>query len=139
MRERRFRLLPHTADVMVEVRGEDPPALFESGVLALFSLLVDRRSVRGREVRIVEARGDSAEERFLALLRAAFLLFAAHAFLVRTAHVTMKGNRVTLTATGEPLDPARHRIVREIKAVTAHAAVVGRSRGTWFARFVLDV
>lgn len=139
MSRRRFRLLPHTADLMPEVRGADVPALFASCVLVLFSLLVDRRTVRGREVRVAEVAGDTAEDRLLALLRAAFLLFAAHTFLVRTAHVTIKGKQVTLTVTGETLDPARHRIVREIKAVTAHAIAVGRSRGGCFARFVLDV
>lgn len=139
MSRRRFRLLPHTADLMLEARGADLPGLFASCVLALFSLLVDRRTVRGTEVRTAEVHGDTTEEQLLALLRAAFLLFAAHTFLVRTARVTMKGKQVTLTVTGEPLDPSRHLIIREIKAVTAHAIAVGRSREGCFARFVLDV
>lgn len=139
MSRRRFRLLPHTADLMVEARGADLPALFASCVLALFSLLVDRRTVRGKEIRTEKVGGDTAEEQLLALLRAALLLFAVHTFLVRTAHVTIEGKQVTLTVTGEPLDPSRHLIVREIKAVTEHAVAVGRSRGGCFARFVLDV
>ena len=139
MRRPPFRLLPHTADLMLEVRAGDLPGLFTSCVLALFSLLVDRRTVRGEEVRTATVRGDTAEEQLVSLLRAAFLLFAAHTFLVRTAHVTIEGKQVTLTVAGEPLDPPRHRIVREIKAVTAHAVSVGKSRGGWFARFVLDV
>lgn len=139
MSGRRYRLLPHTADLMPEARGEDLPDLYASSVLTLFSLLVDRRTVRGGEVRTAEVSGDTPEERLLALLRTTFLLFAAHTFLVRTAHVTIKGKQVTLTVTGEPLDPSRHHIIREIKAVTAHAVAVGRSRGGWFSRFILDV
>ncbi|HSL99990.1 MAG TPA: archease [Candidatus Limnocylindria bacterium] len=139
MRKRRFRLLPHTADLMIEVRGEDLPQLFSSCILALFSLLVDRRTVREAEARSAEVTGDTVEEQFFSLLREVFLLFAVHKFLARTAHVRIEGKRVMLTVTGEPLDSSRHTVLREIKAVTAHAMVVERSLGGYLARFVVDV
>ena len=124
---------------MLEVRGEDLPGLFSSCVLALFSLLVDRRTVRESEVRAVEGTGEVAEEQLFSLLREAFLLFAVDKFLARSARVTMKDKRVTLTLAGEPLDPERHSVVREIKAVTAHLISVERSSGGYLARFVVDV
>lgn len=139
MSRRRFRFLPHTADLMMEVRCEDLPGLFSSCILALFSLLVDRRTVREAGARSVEVTGDTAEEQLFSLLREAYLLFAAHTFLARTARVTIEGKRVMLTVTGEPLDSSRHTVLREIKAVTAHAMVVERSPGGYLARFVVDV
>ena len=123
----------------MEIRGEDLPGLFSSCVLALFSLLVDRRTVREAEARSAEVTGDTVEEQFFFLLRESFQLFAAHTFLARTAHVTIEGKRVMLTVTGEPLDSSRHTVLREIKAVTAHAMVVERSPGGYLARFVVDV
>jgi len=123
----------------MEVRGEDLPGLFSSCVLALFSLLVDRRTVREAEARSAEVTGDTVEEQFFSLLREAFQLFAAQTFLARTAHVTIEGKQVMLTVTGEPLDSSRHTVLREIKAVTAHAMVVERSPGGYLARFVVDV
>jgi SHS2 domain-containing protein len=124
---------------MMEVRSEDLPGLFSSSILALFSLLVDRRTVREAETRSAEVIGDTVEEQFFFLLREAFQLFAAHTFLARTAHVTIEGKRVMLTVTGESLDSSRHTVLREIKAVTAHAMVVERSPGGYLARFVVDV
>lgn len=124
---------------MVEVRGVDLPDLFSSSVLALFSLLVDRRTVREAEVRSAEIAGDSAEEQLFFLLREAFLLFAAHGYLARNARVTILGKQVTLTLRGEPLDTSRHPVRREIKAVTAHAIAVERSPEGFLARFVVDV
>jgi len=123
----------------MEVRGEDLPGLFSSCVLALFSLLVDRRTVREVEARSAEVTGDTVEGQFFFLLREAFQLFAAQTFLARTAHVTIEGKQVMLTVTGEPLDSSRHTVLREIKAVTAHAMVVERSPGGFLARFVVDV
>ena len=139
MRRRLFRLLPHTADLMLEVRAGDLPGLFSSCVLALFSLLVDRRTVRRTEVRTAEVAGETPEEQLFSLLREALLLFAAHKFLARNARVTIKGKRVTLAVEGEPLDFSRHCVNREIKAVTAHAMRVTESPGGCLARFVLDV
>lgn len=139
MKRRSFRLLPHTADLRVEVRGADLPDLFSGSVLALFSLLVDRRTVREVEVRSAGVAGDTVEEQLFLLLREALLLFAAHRFLARKAHVTINGRQVTLTVRGEQLDASRHFVSREIKAVTAHALAVERSPGGFLARFVVDV
>jgi SHS2 domain-containing protein len=124
---------------MMEVRGVDLPGLLSSCVLALFSLLVDRRTVRETEARSAEVTGDTVEEQLFFLLREAFQLFAAHAFLARTARVTIEDKRVMLTVAGEPLDSSRHTVLREIKAVTAHAMAVERSPGGYLARFVVDV
>ncbi len=139
MKRRPFRLLPHTADLRAEVRGADLPDLFSGCVLALFSLLVDRRTVRNAEVRSAEIVADTAEEQLFFLLREALLLFAVHRFLARNARVTIMGKQVTLTVEGELLDDSRHAVRREIKAVTAHAMAVERSPEGFLARFVVDV
>jgi SHS2 domain-containing protein len=136
---RPYRFLSHTADLRIEVRGRDHAALFAACVEALFSLVTDRRRVRRKETRTAQAEGDTPEERLFLLLREALALFAVHGFLVRGAHVTMKGKRVAMTAVGERADPYRHAIHREIKAVTAHALDVRRTPEGILARFVVDV
>ncbi len=138
-RVRGFRLLPHTADLRVEARGPDLPALFAESVQALFSLLVDRRTVRAAAERTLHVRGESPEEALYLLLREAFLLLALDGYLVRSARVTMNGTAAQLIAAGEPYDASRHAVRREIKAVTAHGLSVGTDRRSFVARFVVDV
>ena len=66
MRGRRYRLLPHTADLLVEARGRNLPDLFSSCVEALFSLITDRRRVRASETRtVVISAGDPVDRLFL--------------------------------------------------------------------------
>ena len=47
--------------------------------------------------------------------------------------------RVTGLELGEPIDPARHRLAREVKAVTYHQAWVREADGLWRAQVVFDL
>lgn len=139
MKRRRFRLLAHTADIRLEVRGRDLQQLCAESVKALFSLLTDRRKVRARESRIIRGSGcDPADNLFL-LLREALLLHSVDRFLARNARVIMDGSGVSLEVAGETYDASRHDLHREIKAVTAHALAVDKGPGGYVARFVVDV
>lgn len=139
MKGRRYRFLPHTADLRVEVRGKELPDLYASCVETLFSLLTDRRRVRAAGSRTVSIEGASPEDRLFFLLREALLLFEVDRFLVRRAHGRIQGNHVTMSVLGEPVDFSRHPIGREIKAVTRHAMTVEQGPGGFAARFVVDV
>lgn len=139
MSARGFRLLPHTADIRVEVRGPDLAGLFAGSVEALFSLLCDRRFVRRAEAKTLHVSGGTAEDRLFRLLKDALLLFAAERFLVRSARGRMDGSGGTVEVSGEPFDPSRHFALREIKAVTAHGLVVEPVAGGYVARFIVDV
>lgn len=139
MTRRGYRYLPHTADILVEVRADDLPGLCARGVEAVFSLVTDRRFIRPAETRSARVAAGTPEERLYLVLRAALLLFSADRFLVRTARVTMKGDEVTLAACGEPADFSRHPPGREIKAVTGHALEIRGTPGAMRARFVVDV
>lgn len=139
MNPRGYRLLPHTADIRLEVRGKDLPELFATSVEALFSLIVDRRRVRPAASKTWNVSGKDPAEQLFSLLRGALLLFSSDRFLVRTAHATMKVSGVEMKVAGEPFNPARHAADREIKAVTAHGMTIERIPGGYAARFIVDV
>ncbi|MEW6719594.1 MAG: archease [Thermodesulfobacteriota bacterium] len=139
MRRAAFRLLPHTADLRVEVRAPDFPSLCARSVEAVFSLLTDRRRVRRVERRAVSFPPGSPEELLLSVLRRALLLFSLDRYLVRDADANMEGENLVLSVEGEPSDASRHVVSREIKAVTAHALTVECGPPGYTARFLLDV
>lgn len=136
---RGYRLLPHTADIRLEVRGRDLPELFAASIEALFSVIVDRRLVRPATARTwkVSAKGPAVQ--LSMILQEALLLFSPDLFLVRTARVTIRKSEVETKVWGEPYDPLRHAASREIKAVTAHGMTVDRNPGGCVARFIVDV
>jgi len=135
----RFRLLPHTADLLLEVRGEDLADLFPLCVTALYSLLTDRRRVREKELRTLTVSGELPEDQLFLLLKEALALFSEDRFLVRRARGKMDSSGMKIEVKGEIFDVSRHALYREIKAVTAHALEVVKTPQGVVARFLLDV
>jgi len=135
----RYRLLPHTADLLVEVRAPSLASLCAASVEALFSLLSDRRTIRPAERRTLDSGAGAPEEQLRSVLMQALLLFSLERYLVRDADGTMVDGRVVVTVRGERRDRIRHPVHREIKAVTAHALAARKGRRGFTARFVLDV
>jgi SHS2 domain-containing protein len=136
---RKYRLLPHTADLCVEVRAGELPSLLADAVGSLFSLLTDRRRVRGKERKMLPVPAAPPDEQLYLLLRQALLLVSSEQFLARNVGATMESGIWNITLAGETADPARHEVYREIKAVTRHALSVERDGEGWTARFIVDV
>lgn len=111
-----YRLLPHTADIAVELRAPDEAGLREAGVEALRELLVGSSPVHALAERPIEPRGADATERLVHFLGDVLYLYDTERFVPARA-----GPAGVL---GEPFDPARHVAIREVKAVTHHGAEV---------------
>lgn len=133
------RLLPHTADLRVEIRADDLPSLLAAAAGALFSLLTDRRRVRRVERRVLPVPPGPPDEQLYLLLRKVLLLVSSERFLARSVGATMDSGILNVTLEGEAADPSRHEVYREIKAVTRHALSMEQAAEGWTARFIVDV
>jgi len=139
---RGYEFFEHTADAGAIVRGGTLPRLFENASRALFDLICDRRAVRPlRSVRIV-VRGSSLEDLLVRWL-SGLLYVMERDELVFTSFAVTRVDRTRLVARGgargERIDRARHRLRREIKAVTYHQIQIVRGRSAWRVRLVFDV
>lgn len=135
-------LLDHTGDIGFEVRAGTPEALHEEAARALFDVIVDDLGTVRTDVR-VPFRVDGAVDREDLLVRfLSELLFIhdARGWLFGGAVVEEIGrDRIVAQGIGEPFDPSRHRIARQVKAVTYHGLRVERDGADWVARVVLDL
>jgi len=132
-----------TADLTFVARGPTLPALFAAAAEALLAASVaDPASVAARErvpVSLAEPDLDLLLLRFLSelvfLRDARGLLLRAGAIDVATdGEARLRGELV-----GEPRDPARHALERDVKAVTAYGLHVERGSEGYRARVTLDV
>jgi SHS2 domain-containing protein len=136
----RFRLIDHTADVAVVLWGKDPADLLRSGGIALFHLIAGGSPIREVETRHVSARGADLEEILVGWMNRLLLLHEVDGLVLsRFEPSEPTAGGVDGLVAGEPFDAARHRILREVKAVTYHGVKVERDGVGLTARLILDI
>ena len=135
-----YELFDHTADLGLRVTAATLDELFADAARGLFAMIVERPDAI--EPRVEETFAVSGEDK-------AFLLFDWLRALLTTSEidgvvfgeftVTVRDNGITATAWGEPLDPAKHGLGREVKAITYHGLKVEQTAGGWLAEVIVDI
>ena len=135
-----YETFEHTADLGLRIRADDLRGLFEEAARGLFSVIVTNfDDVRPVDEVTFEVKGIEREE----LLRdwLAELLYAFHGRHLLLAQFDVRLDQAGLTATarGEPMDPDRHQIDAELKAVTYHGLKVEQDPDGWLAEVIVDI
>jgi SHS2 domain-containing protein len=135
-----YELFEHTADLGLRVRAGDLDTLFAEAAACLFSaVLEDIGSVRPEQKVTVELTGTDREFLLFDWLRDLLLRFDADHMVFGKFEVRVRPDGLTGTARGEPLDPARHLLAHEVKAVTYHELKVARDGDGWLAEVIVDI
>lgn len=135
-----LKRLDHTADEGIAVRAGDLRALFERLAWGMFSILTDLERVEPREPTRVSVEAPDREALAVRWLSELNYLHAMRRVLFRRFDVRAASERrVEAEVWGEPIDPARHVVHTEIKAVTFHGLVVQCEGGIWTAQVLFDV
>lgn len=124
----------------ISASGRPPAALFEALGLGLFALETDLRRIRPRVERAVSASGSDPVALVVAFLSELVTLEQTEGFLAREIEVRLVGRPPTALVAqlkGEPIDPARHRLRIEVKAITMHGLALDLDRGR--ARVIVDI
>jgi SHS2 domain-containing protein len=133
-------LFEHTADLGLRVRAADLDTLFAEAAACLFSaVLEDIGSVRPEQSMTVELAGTDREFLLFDWLRALLLKFDEDHLVFGKFAVRVREDGLTGTAWGEPLDPARHLLAHEVKAITYHELKVVRVGDGWLAEVIVDI
>lgn len=133
-----------TADVAFEATGSTMEEAFASAAEATLQVMVDEPwRVEGRErmeVRLANSALDMLLYDFLNeliyLKDAQRLLLKVESLLISKAE---DGYGLTGVLTGEALDPGRHPLSADVKAVTLYRLSMEERDGVWKATAVLDI
>lgn len=134
-----FEFVEHTADVGVRGRGRDLPDLFRNMARGLFAVIAGTGSVRPERERRVELEAESAPDLLHDWLEELNALHQIEGELYAEFEVVIEGTRLRARVRGEPIDPARHDLRTEVKAVTWHDLELREAPGGWEARVLLDI
>ncbi len=133
-----------TADVAFEASGKDLAGLFQAAADALMNVMVSDLESIGKSVEL--EFGVEHEELDLLLfnfLQELVFFKDARRLLLRVGSVEIKsgagGFSLTARASGEELDPAKHDLIVDVKAVTLYRFDLRQSDDGWLATVVLDI
>jgi SHS2 domain-containing protein len=134
-----YRLLPHTADVIVEAFGPSMSACLEAAVKGATAAFADVRGIEATGKRHVHLRADSDETILVALLEEVIFLLDAEDLVVVRAHLPVARSDV-VTGWFDTVDKALVVVVGSPpKAVAYHELELHSDAHGYRCRFVLDV
>ena len=137
---RMYELFEHTADLGLRVRAADLDTLFAEAAACLFTaVLEDIGSVRPEQAVAIELAGNDREFLLFDWLRELLSRFDADHIVFGHFEVKVRDDGLSGIACGEPLDPARHQLAHELKAITYHELKVVRDGGQWLAEVIVDI
>lgn len=132
-----------TADVAFEATGKTREELFQACCDATMNVMVDDlRLIAPRKKFEITVRDESLEMLLYKLLTELVYYKDAEGLLLRVSGVRIKEDSRYIAdaqAAGERIDPRRHRLLTDVKAVTLHRFSLQQASGLWRATVVLDI
>jgi SHS2 domain-containing protein len=132
----------HTADLGLRIRAGDLDDLFQTAAEALFNAIVaNRDAVRNVYHERLALAAESTEDLLIEWLNELIFRSETEHRLYCCFHVTVDAHGRALSAEigGEPVDPARHVLDHEVKAVTYHGVSIVRVEEGYLAEVILDI
>ncbi|MFZ5833626.1 MAG: archease [Planctomycetota bacterium] len=138
-----YEIFEHTADFGLRMESESLEGVFAESARALFALmLTDPTQVRAADsvdVSVDRERGDSFDNLLHDWLSELLYLFHTRRMAFTDFEVEIDDDCVRGTARGEPLDPKRHHVEVEVKAITYHGLKVEQIPQGWMAEVIVDI
>lgn len=133
-----------TADTGFAATGATLDECFRTAADAtLATMLANPESLRAAERRSATVRHEDLELALVKFLDELVYHKDAESLLLRASNVRVerRGNEWVVTADleGEAIDPLRHQLAADVKAVTVHRLRVARAAHGWEATVVLDI
>jgi SHS2 domain-containing protein len=134
----KYEFVENTADLTFKACGRDLNKLFENAAEALESTLIMLEDVALRETTTIEMTSDSCEDLLYDWLAELLVTFEVNRFAVKKCIVNIAGLSLNAKCWGERIDPNKHTLNTEVKAVTYHNLQI-KKNNVYHAEITLDV
>jgi SHS2 domain-containing protein len=135
-----YELFEHTADVGLRARAASLEDLLAEAARALFSLIVaNLDEVQPRQTIPLALPAAPPDELLHDWLAELLYTFEVRRVVLAQFDVTIGPDGLKAAARGEPIDPQRHQLDMEVKAITWHGLKVVREGDGWLAEVIVDI
>ena len=140
-----YRYLEEIAisDVAFEARGNTAEEMFVAASDATMNVMVeDLETIADREHRSIHVEARAMDMLLFQFLQELIFLKDAEQLLIRVSRIRIENQndsyQLSAEAYGEKLNPDKHELVVDVKAVTFHRFHVGETPQGWVATVILD-
>jgi len=135
-----YRLITHTADLGMEVRGKDLTDLFVQAGWAFFDVMMEARRIDLQQERTITVEAPDREALLIAWLGELLYLFETqHLVFGKFLIQAITSQSLQACGWGELFDLKKHHLKSTIKAVTYHQLRIWEEKGGWRARVIFDL
>jgi SHS2 domain-containing protein len=125
-----FEIIDHTADVAIAAYGTDLKKAFANAALGMFSIMTDIDKVNETVIRDVEVTADEMKVLLVSWLNELLFICEVDKILFKRFDISeLNETRMLARCYGQKIDPKRHRIKTEVKAVTYHMLKIEEDNG----------
>lgn len=135
-----YEFFEHTADLGLRVRAGGLSELMADAARGLFSMIVENLGDVGVST-TMPVRVEGLDPAYLLLdwLGELLAIFDTRRLVLCDFQVRVTSEGLDATVGGEPLDPRKHRLAHEVKAITYHRLRVEQVDGDWQAEVIVDI
>ena len=135
-----YEIFEHTADLGLRVRAPTLPELLADAGRGLFAMVVENLdSVQPVVTREFHIAGTDQTYLLFDWLNELLYLCDTERLAFSQFSVEVNEEGLNAVARGEPLDPGRHHLTHEIKAITYHGLKVEETQDGWLAEVIVDI
>jgi SHS2 domain-containing protein len=135
-----FEILEHPSDLGIEARGATMAEAFRNAALGLMSIIAGSSTITSCEKRLISIRALDRENLLVRWLTEILYMYDAEKFLTADAEFDLiHDTSLKATIFGQRVDPSRHDLKIDVKAITYHKLMVEQIGDTWHARVFVDI
>ena len=135
-----YEIFEHTADLGLRVQAGSLDGLFVDAAVGLTSMIVANldavQPVQERELMLESEQIDFLLFDWLTEL---IYCFECESMVCCEFDVRVESNTLKANVRGEQVDPARHHLEHEVKAITYHGLKVEQQPDGWLAEVIVDI
>jgi SHS2 domain-containing protein len=133
-----FEELPHTADILVRVRGTTLDELFSESARALMEILYGS-SRHGSAVRGISLSTADINSLLIGFLSELLCIAETERFVIARARVSVRGTSLHASLSGEPFSPERHSEGTEVKGISYSGVAIQQEKEGYRVDILFDV
>jgi SHS2 domain-containing protein len=135
-----YTIIPHASDICIEVQGSTIKEVFKKGAIALMDQMISKGKNERTIVRHIDIKAPDKDLLFVYWLQEMLYQFYVHGYIYNRSKI----NKLTETelkaiVTFNKFSPKKHKVKREIKAVTHHDVNIMEKNNKYTVRFVIDI